>query len=394
MIIPPEALREDRSLAIHGGREPRPLPYEDTGVETSAADAVAEVVRTGRTSVWRGGPRARELEARFAALIGREGAFFHNSGSAALITGLHALGADEGSTVALACSGFVSAVNAVYHTHARPVFLPTDPITMVCERDPSSWVAEPIDICLVTQLLGNVVDIDGIMAATRATWLLEDASQALMSTLNGRYVGARGHVSTFAASSRKLMCTGQGGMNVYDDPELGERMRRVGHHGKAATHFGEVPGFNFRGGEMEATLGLAALERLAERAALRNRSAQAFKDVLASAGIPFAVPPAHLDCTVTWFDTAVLLPDTWLGSRDWLVKVLLAEGVPGWTYPSLIEMPWVQPWMRSRGWWGEREDALLARERALWGRMFVLGSQMSPEDARRCGEILAELITR
>ena len=394
MIIHPQLLLEDKTLAINGGRQPRNLPEEDTGICPEAAQAVAEVIKTGRTSYWRGGPKAKLVEYRFASLIGRKDAFFHNSGSAALLTGLYALGANEYSTVAISSSGFVASLNALYHMQSRPVFLPTDEQTLVCQADVSEWVANPVDILLVTQLLGNVVDIDYVLRTTQARLLLEDASQALGSILNGQYVGARGDVSTFAGSNRKLLGAGQGGINVYDDPELGERMRIIGHHGKGQTQLGEVPGFNFRGGEMEATLALAALEQFAEKAALRNESAHAFKEVVIEAGIQVAQPPLNLECEVTWFDTAVVLPVEWVGTRDWLVEALKLEGVPGWYYPSLIEMPWVKPWMVSKNWWSEYEETLLERERQLWGRVFVIGTQMKPDDARRCGEIIAELLTR
>lgn len=395
MILTPQQVKENRQLAINGGHEPCALPVEDTGICPEAADAVRDVVLSKRTSYWRGGPQAKQLEHRFAQLIGRRGAFFHNSGSAALLTGLYALGADAQSTVAISCSGFVSSINALYHMRSRPVFLPTNHETFLCEPDVSAWVDDHhIDIVLVTHFFGNVVDVESVRRTSGAHYLLEDASQALGSVINGRMVGSWGEVATFAGSNRKLLGAGQGGINVYDDEIYGERMRIIGHHGKGSTQFGEVPGFNFRGGEMEAVLGLASLNQLDRKIDLRRRSAHQFSSVLQERGIVCSVPPRSLDCTVTWFDTAVLLPLEWCGERDWLVRALELEGVPAWYYPSLIEMPWVKPWMQSMGWWGEREEALLRQEHELWSRIFVVGSQMSPDDAECCGRIVAEILTR
>lgn len=394
MIVSPDVLKNDKSLAINGGKDPLATPHEDTGIIVEAAEKVAEVVRTGRTSHWGGGPQAKKLEKRFAELIGRKNAFFHNSGSAGLVTGLFALGADENTNVAIGSSGFVSAINAVYHNKSRPVFLPTNEETLVCTEDVSQWVEEPIDILLVTQFLGNVVDVDSIMKTSKARLLHEDSSQATGSKLNGQYVGALGDVSTFAGSNRKLVGAGQGGLNVYDNEEYGQRMRMIGHHGKAERQVGEVPGYNFRGGEMEATLAMAALDQMDKKAFQRNESADTFSAIMTEAGIPVARPPKHLDCHVVWFDTGVILPEEWLGHRNWLVDMLNAEGVPAWYYPSLIEMPWVKPWMQEKGWWTDREEELLKIENKIWGRSFVIGSQMTVEDSRRCGEIVAELLTK
>src|SRR5205085_2595032 len=309
-------------LAINGGRLPRPLPTEDTGVIREAAEAVADVVRSGRTNYWRGGPRAKALEQRFAAFFEKKGAFFHNSGSASLLTGLYALGADENSVVAISSSGFVASLNALYHRRSRPIFLPTSESTLVTDTDVRSWVDEDVDILLVTQFLGNVIDIDALLEAVKPAALHEDASQAFGSKLRGKYVGSRGDVSSFAGSERKLFGAGHGGINLYDDEEIGERMRVMAHHGKGQTQFGDVPGFNFRGGELEAVLAMASLDRFEEKCRARVESAKAFRQPILEAGISVAEPPPGVDCSVVWFDTAIILPESWDGHRNWLVEAL------------------------------------------------------------------------
>ncbi|MGH3773451.1 MAG: DegT/DnrJ/EryC1/StrS family aminotransferase [Pseudonocardiaceae bacterium] len=394
MLKDPDEVRKDSSLAINGGVPRQRTPAEDEGICPEAADDVAAIVRTGRTTVWGGGPKAKELESRFAALIGRGGAFFHNSGTAALLTGLFALDVDAGSTVAISDSGFVSSLNVVYYRAARPVFLPTDQRTLVCQSDVSEWVDEPPDVALLTHFLGNVVDVEAVMRSTGSARLHEDASQALGAQLNGRSVGAFGDVATFAGSHRKLLGAGQGGLNVYDDPAMGRKMRILSHHGKADRQVGEVPGFNFRGGDMEATLALAALDRLEARAEARVATAAAMSAIFGEAGLTTAVSAPDLDCRPVWFDVALILPEEWIPHRDWLVAALDAEGVPAWQYPALIEMPWLKPWMRSRRWWGEREEELLARETALWSRVIVIATQMAPTDAPRTAAITADVLTR
>ena len=392
MVRSPAELKADRKLVVNGGSEARRLPEEDFGVCAEAAPEVARVIEGPRTWYWRGGPKTHALEATFAALIGRRGAFFHNSGSAALQTGLYALGVDRQSTVALSSSGFVSSLNAVYHSRSRPVFLPTNPDTLVVEGDVSGWVHEPIDVLLVTQFFGNVVDVDRLRTTSKTRHILEDASQALGSKLNGRFVGSHGEVASFSGSSKKLLGAGAGGINVYDDPELGERMRVLAHHGKGHTQYGEVPGFNFFGGEIEATLALAALKRFEQRARAQNESARRMISILRDADIQTAVPTPGLDCEVVWFDVGIILPEKWIGHRNWLVEALSLEGVPTWYYPALIDMPWVKPWMAEMGWWCDREEELLRRERSIWDRSFVIATQIPLADATRCAEITAEVL--
>lgn len=395
-IKAPTELMGGRRLAVNGGVPYlQRVPYEDPGICTEAADAVAEVVRSGRTCHWGGGPKAKELERRFADSLGRRHAFFHSSGSSALITAVFATGAVDGRAVVIGSSGFVAAVNAVYHNGARPVFLATDPRTLQC----TAAGYEPVDgeqpaALLVTHFLGNVVDVPSVASAVDASYLIEDAGQAHGAHWDGSPVGSFGDIGSFAGSHKKLVTAGQGGLNVCDSEQLLGAMRMIGHHGKAGRPVGEVPGYNFRGGEMEAVLALHAMERLEERVLDRNRTAAAIQEVLGAAGFTTAQATADPSrMRPSWFDVALILPPEWLSHRDWLIEALNAENIPVATYPSLIEMPWVKPWMTSKGWWGQREEHLLEQEHAIWGRTIVIGTQMSPEDGRRCGEGIVSLLT-
>lgn len=396
---------ETRTRADHGRATRRPAidggtpyldqgPFEDPGICVEAADDVAAVVRNGRTCYWGGGPKATELEQTFAGTLGRRHAFFHHSGSSALITAVFAVGATAGRSVVIGSAGFVAAVNALYYNNARPVFLPTDPRTLLCTVE--GFSPEPSEqpaALLVTHFLGNVVDVPAIAAAVDAEHVIEDAGQAHGASLGGRPVGAWSSIGSFAGSHKKLVTAGQGGLNACDSDHLLSRMRMISHHGKSDRHVGEVPGFNFRGGEMEAVLALHAMRHLEQRVAQRNATAAAITAVLRAAGLATAeLVDSPLPTEPSWFDVGIVLPPEWGKYRDWFVAVLQAENIPMATYPSLIEMPWVKPWMQSRGWWGDREEATLEHDRAVWDRVLVIGTQMSPEDGRLCAEGIVEVL--
>lgn len=394
MRAPSEVARSVK-LAINGS-SPRlvEMPREATGIATSAAADVAAVVESGRTVYWGGGPAAKKLEREFAASIGRRAAFFHSSGTAALQTALFSVGVEEGDEVALSNSGFVASLNVVYHLRARPVFLPTDPQTLVCRPGlPDAVDAHTIKAAMVTHFFGNVVDVPRMRAALPGVAFIEDAGQAHGAYLRGQPVGSFSDVGSFAGSHKKLVTAGQGGLNVFDDESVEWRMRTYAHHGKAGNFEGEFPGYNFRGGEMEAVLASAALAELGERVAARNRTAAAIRAVLDDAGIPSASVAPTLDCSPSWFDVPIVLSGEWSApDRDWLVDALAAENVPAWRYPSLISLRWVEGYMRARGWWAEREDALRAAEARLWDRVFVLGTQMSEDAGRRSAEVIVEML--
>lgn len=383
------------TLRFNSREEPYPLPYEDSGVCIEAAEDVANVVRSGKVSYWRGGPKAKELEKKFSDLIGKKNGFFHSSGSSALITAVRAFELPKGTNVAITSSGFISSLNAVYHANLRPRFIPTNPETLLGDFYLNEQVTYEAPLSIVTHFFGNVADVDDITEKASSKYLIEDASQALGSKLNDKYVGKYGDISTFAGSNRKLFGAGQGGMNVYDDESLGERMRIIGHHGKSDNVNTQTPGFNFRGCEMEAVLGLHSLTRMNEKAILRNKSAQIFKNTLSDTEIKIAKVNERINCEVVWFDNVIVLPKNWTkNDRNILVDILNAQGVPAWIYPSLIETSWLKSWMISRGWWTEEEERLLKSEKEIWDRVFVVGTQMSPEDSKKCAQIIKEILVR
>jgi perosamine synthetase len=101
---------------------------------------------------------------------------------------------------------------------------------------------------------------------------------------DGRRVGARGNLTTFAFYANKQMTTGEGGMVVPSSPEAAARLRSERNQGRAADmgwldHGGL--GFNYRLGELPAALGVAQVERLDEMLARRSTVAAAYAERLA-----------------------------------------------------------------------------------------------------------------
>ena len=118
-----------------------------------------------------------------------------------------------------------------------------------------------------------------------ASAILEDACEALGAVdAEGRRVGARGNLATFAFYANKQMTTGEGGMLVPGDPAVAApccaasatRAARPTWAGSTTAGLG----FNYRLSDLAAALGVAQLERLdddarpprARRRALRARA--------------------------------------------------------------------------------------------------------------------------
>jgi dTDP-4-amino-4,6-dideoxygalactose transaminase len=101
--------------------------------------------------------------------------------------------------------------------------------------------------------------------------LVEDAAQAHGTSLSGRYVGTQGMIGTFSTHARKLICTGEGGFCLTDDPALADRLRELRNLGQPpGGEFGAGFGLNYKLPALAAALGRVQLSRLTSRLARRH----------------------------------------------------------------------------------------------------------------------------
>ena len=123
------------------------------------------------------------------------------------------------------------------------------------------------------------------IAIEQGIGILEDACEALGAVdSEGRKVGTRGNLATFAFYANKQMTTGEGGMIVPSDADSAARLRSERNQGRAADmgwldHGGL--GFNYRLSDLAAALGVAQLEKLDEMLAGRERVAALYGEGLA-----------------------------------------------------------------------------------------------------------------
>ena len=226
-----------------------------------------EVLRSGRLSL---GPMGERFEREFAAWLGVEDAVAVSSGTTALHLGVRQLGWGEGDEVLTSPFSFVASANCLLYEGARPVFCDVDPVTL--NLDPAAAAAavgERTAGILPIHIFGYPAAMPRARGARRpatASAILEDACEALGAVdSEGRRVGARGNLATFAFYANKQMTTGEGGMIVPTDADAAARLRSERNQGRAVD-MGWLDhdrlGFNYRLSDVAAALGVAQVEKL------------------------------------------------------------------------------------------------------------------------------------
>jgi perosamine synthetase len=302
--------------------------------------AVVEVLRSDRLSL---GRCAQEFERAFAARVGADFASAVSSGTAGLHLALRAAGVSDGDEVVTSPFSFVASANAVLFERARPVFADIDPVTL--NLDPAaadSAVRERTRALLPVHIFGYPADMAAFedLAARHQLAIVEDACEALGAMhADGRPVGGRGHPAVFGFYANKQLTTGEGGMVVYDDAALKERIDSERNQGRApdmAWLDHDRLGFNYRLTEIACALGVVQLERLQEMLAARSWVARWYREALEG------IEGVQLPCGDAdgnrrgWFVFVVQLPPE--ADRDETVRVLAARGIESKPYLPAIHL--------------------------------------------------------
>lgn len=315
------------------------VPFARPHLSGRESAAIAEVLASGWISQ---GPRVQEFEAAFARRVGAAAAVATTSCTTALHLALHAAGIGPGDEVIVPSLSFIATANAVWMCGARPVFADIDPRTG--NLDPLAAreaITEATRAIMPVHQVGLPCEMDAMLAlaAEHDLAVVEDAACAIGATYKQRPIGSIGPIACFSLHPRKVITTGEGGMITFTDPAAAERVRSLRQHAMSVSDLArhsttEVVvetypqrGFNYRMTDMQAALGLCQLEVL-ERMLLRRRLL-AERYTAALAEMPHLQPPWEPPYAQrTWQSYSVWLSPEAPVSRDELMRLLLADGVP------------------------------------------------------------------
>lgn len=252
------------------------------------------------------GPDVDRFEAEMAHRVGATEALALSSGTAALHLGLLGLGARPGTVVVCASMTFAASANAIEYTGATPVFVDSDAIDgnvdpMLVLEAVDTLQAEGVEVAaaLIVDLFGRCADYPRLSAglAARGVPILEDAAEALGSTLHGRAAGSFGAAAVVSFNGNKVLTTSGGGMLLSEDADLMRRARYLSTQARqpAAWYEHTEIGYNYRLSNVLAALGRAQLSRLDDMVARRREIRRRYEQELSGLrGIRF-VGPADAD---------------------------------------------------------------------------------------------------
>jgi perosamine synthetase len=213
------------------------------------------------------------FEQEVAQLVGAKHAVAVTSGTIALFLALAGVGVGPGDEVIVPDVTFIATANAVMLTGARPVLVDIDPATL--NMDPAAMataITSRTKAVMPVHVSGRSANMPAILEIAQAhgLFVIEDAAEAFMSAVDGKYLGTFGHAGCLSFSPNKTITTGQGGMILTDDDALHLRLRELKDHGRPVRGTGgddihHSVGFNFKLTNLQAAVGLGQLSALHHR---------------------------------------------------------------------------------------------------------------------------------
>jgi 8-amino-3,8-dideoxy-alpha-D-manno-octulosonate transaminase len=368
-------------LAIQGGKPAKqhgapPMYPGGNLIDQEEEASVLETLRSRRLFRYYGpieGPsKVEQLETEFAAYMGAKRALAVTSGTAALITALHAIGVGPGDEVIVPAYTWIASAAAVLAAGGVPIVAEIDDSLTLDPQDAEAKITPYTKAIMPVHMRGTPCQMDEIMAVARRHNLkvIEDAAQADGASYKGRQVGSIGDVGCFSLQFNKILTSGEGGMVITSDEAVWKRA--VMYHdviGGMRNNFSmdeNLWGINFRMPELLGAVMLVQLRRLtgllSEMRARKHMLIEGLKDTAQRKGVRFQqVPDPQGDASVACI---LLMPDAPTAER--VAEALRAENIgAGVLYqPERIDYHIYRHWvpiMEQRTWAGKGDPWSMAQ---------------------------------
>ncbi len=344
-------------LAILGGKPVRDkeFVFRKTMGEREK-QAVLDVMNSGELSgffgspgpFWLGGPKVKEFEAKWAEKFGYKHAITVNSWTTGLQASVGAAGIGPGDEVICPPFTMSATSTAVLLYGGIPVFADLNTNNFCLDpRSVEKCITPRTKAIMVVHLYGHPADMDELIAIAKKHNLkiIEDAAHAPLAKYKGRPVGALTDVGGFSLNYHKHIHTGEGGVIVTNDDEMAKRCQLIRNHGENLVDFVGVKditnmiGSNYRMTELQAAIGLAQMEVVADWVGTRAKLADHLTKRLEK--LPGVKPPKVAEgCTHSYYLYPILIDPNILGiSREVFIKAVNREFLTpkGWEQTVLVK---------------------------------------------------------
>lgn len=229
------------------------------------------------------GAYVTQFEQMVAGFAGAKYGVATANGTCAIHIALELAGVVENDLVIVPNITFIASCNAVKYTGADLVLMDVDAQTWQMDLDLLETYLDQhtyykhnycyrksdhrrIAAILPVHVLGNMCNMDRLMALANkhSIVVVEDSTEALGSSFEGKSAGTFGLMGTFSFNGNKIISTGGGGVIVTNDEKLAKKAKHITTQAKTDPfeYVHDEIGYNYRLVNVLAAIGVAQMEQL------------------------------------------------------------------------------------------------------------------------------------
>jgi dTDP-4-amino-4,6-dideoxygalactose transaminase len=238
------------------------------------------------------GPHVNGFEADLQKYTGVPHAAALISGTAAIHLALILLGVGPGDYVICQSMTFSASANPIAYQGATPVFIDSEPDTWNMspahlEKALADLTAQGkrVKAIIPVHLYGMPAKMEEILAIAHryGVTVIEDAAEALGSTIYGKPCGALGAFGVLSFNGNKIITTSGGGALLSEDGEMIAKARFLATQARDnAPHYQHSHiGYNYRMSNVVAAIGRGQMEVIDDRVAARRANFERYKQYFA-----------------------------------------------------------------------------------------------------------------
>ncbi|WP_295053923.1 UDP-4-amino-4,6-dideoxy-N-acetyl-beta-L-altrosamine transaminase [Sulfuricurvum sp.] len=269
------------------------LPYSTQLIEEDDIAAVVEVLKSSHLTQ---GAKVEEFEEALARYVGARYCITFNSATSALHAAYASAGIGKNDEIITTPISFVATSNMAIAVGAVPIFCDVKMDGNIDETLIETLITPRTKAIVPVDFAGKPVAVGAINAIAKKHGLLviEDASHALGSDINGQKIGSFADMTIFSFHAIKPITTGEGGAVVTDNEELAQKLRLFRSHGIVKKELWTSDmvslGYNFRITEFAAALGLSQLNKLDRFINVRENIARYYDEYFENNNLLSTIP--------------------------------------------------------------------------------------------------------
>ena len=328
------------------------IPLHEPEFNAHANKYVNDCINSGWVSSV--GSYVTRFEQQLAEFTGTKHAIATSNGTSALHICLLLSQVNPGDEVLLPDLTFIATANAVRYCHAIPHFVDVDVLNLGVDSIKLKHYLHTIgryeNGCLINKHTGNKIsalivmhsfghpaDMHSLLDCCDefGLKLIEDAAESLGSYYQQQHTGNFARLSALSFNGNKIITTGGGGAILTNNDDLADKARHLTTTAKipntiASEH--DQLGYNYRLPNLNAALGVAQLEQLAQKLQQKRQLAQYYYEHFATVtGVSIFKESVH--CKSNYWLNLLLLEQPSVNNRDNILRQTNEAGImtrPAW----------------------------------------------------------------